>query len=295
MTEFSPFSSSDTAFPLEEARGLILGRDVSVYYGHNRVRAKLKHHHEQAQLVLTYEHAVAEISWMKGHEPRKEILREHSFCLIPPRVQHCCRWKPQAELVILYLEKHFFLQHVPMMPSDVLMASFRNLCRQDPVLWPLAEDLRALVKKSDAVTSASVASIGAALAARTLESHFQAGLVASEPAHVPLPESMLRKVSDYIETHLNGVLDGSVLAKTVGLSSDHFRRLFKRATGSTPTQYVAKARTQKALELLRSGDFRVSEAALQVGFSDQSHFNRYCRRFFGCPPRAVLKRVHKVS
>jgi len=294
VAEVIPFSSSDTAFPLEEARGLILGRDVSVYYGYNRVRGKLKHHHEQAQLVLTYEHAVAEVSWLKDNEPRTEIMREHSFCLIPPRLLHCCRWKPQAELVILYLEMHFFLQHVPMVPSDVLMASFRKLCHQDTLLWPLAEELRVLVKKSDGVTAASVASIGATLAARTLESHFQAGL-ANEPSDVALPESMLRKVTEYIEAHLDSDLDGSVLAKTVGLSSDHFRRLFKRATGTTPTQYVAKARTRKALELLRSGESRVSEVALQVGFSDQSHFNRYCRRFFGCPPRAVLSQARKSS
>lgn len=293
MANDTPYSS-DTAFPLEETRGLILGRDVSVYYGHNGIAGRANHHHEQAQLVLTYERAVAEISWRKGTETQTEILREHSFCLIPPRIPHCCRWKPQAELVILYLEKHFFLQHVPMMPSDVLVACFKRLCRQDTVLWPLAEDLRALVKKSVALNSASVASIGAALAARTLEVQFQEGLT-NEPANVALPESMLRRVSEYIEGNLGGDLDCPALAKKVGLSTDHFRRLFKCATGTTPTQFVAKARTQKALQLLQSGDFRVAEVALQVGFSDQSHFNRYCRRFFGCPPRAILKKTRVPS
>jgi AraC family transcriptional regulator len=289
-----PVAGSDTAFPLEETRGLILGPDVSVYYGHNRGRGKVDHHHEQAQMVLTYERGQAEISWRHENDAQKTVLRHHSFCLIPPLVPHNCRWKPHAELLILYLEKHFLLRHAPMLPGNVLIADFKRLSSFDVLLWPLAEELRALVRNNEAPSPRSVASLGATLAARTLEKHFEATL-ATEPAEVALPRSMLERVAEYIERHLSTELSVAELAKQVGLSSDHFGRLFKRATGTTPSEHVAKTRTKKAVELLRTGNYRVSEVALEVGFCDQSHFNRCCRRFFGCSPRMILQQASKLS
>jgi len=41
---------------------------------------------------------------------------------------------------------------------------------------------------------------------------------------------------------------------------------------------------EKAAELLRSGEYNVTEAALEVGYSSPSHFSQAFREMFGCCP-----------
>jgi AraC family transcriptional regulator len=100
----------------------------------------------------------------------------------------------------------------------------------------------------------------------------------------------LRKVMDYVESNLGERLSLDNLARQVHLSTHHFGKLFKASTGASPMQYVLRQRVQRALELLRTGNFRVAEVAIEVGFFDQSHLDRHCRKFFGAPPKVLLKR-----
>jgi len=57
-------------------------------------------------------------------------------------------------------------------------------------------------------------------------------------------------------------------------STFYFCKLFKRATGLTFTDYVARVRVEKAKPLLLDRDRRVSEIAYDVGFQSLTHFNR---------------------
>jgi AraC-like DNA-binding protein len=41
---------------------------------------------------------------------------------------------------------------------------------------------------------------------------------------------------------------------------------------------------EKAAELLRSGDYNVTEAALEVGYASPSHFSQAFHEAFGCCP-----------
>jgi AraC family transcriptional regulator len=94
----------------------------------------------------------------------------------------------------------------------------------------------------------------------------------------------------YIQAQLNADLTVSGIAQSVGLSSDHFTRLFKESTGQSPYRYVVEARVRKAKELLTTGKFTISEAAHHVGFVDQSHLTRHFKRVFGLPPKTLLSR-----
>jgi AraC family transcriptional regulator len=77
------------------------------------------------------------------------------------------------------------------------------------------------------------------------------------------------------------------LARHAALGVDRFAKLLKSATGMSPRQFLLKYRVGKALELLRTGEFRVAEAAYEVGFYDQSHLSWHCQKFFGFPPKSA--------
>jgi AraC family transcriptional regulator len=75
------------------------------------------------------------------------------------------------------------------------------------------------------------------------------------------------------------------LARGAGLSPYHFLRTFERLTGSTPHQYVLRARLREAARRLTSEPGKVVDIALDCGFGDVSNFNRAFRAEFGASPR----------
>lgn len=74
------------------------------------------------------------------------------------------------------------------------------------------------------------------------------------------------------------------LGRAVGCSPFHLSRTFSAATGMTIPQYTRQLRMERAAELLKSGKFNVTEAALEVGYSSLSHFSQAFHEIFGCCP-----------
>jgi len=99
-----------------------------------------------------------------------------------------------------------------------------------------------------------------------------------------LPPSVLRRVREYIEAHLENNVSLEVLAGIAGLSLSHFARAFKQSEGVAPHDYLMRRRVHRALELLAGTDLPVSAIACASGFSDQSHLARRFRQHFGITP-----------
>jgi AraC-like DNA-binding protein len=74
------------------------------------------------------------------------------------------------------------------------------------------------------------------------------------------------------------------LGRAVGCSPFHLSRTFSTVTGMTIPQYTRQLRMERAAELLKSGKFNVTEAALEVGYSSLSHFSQAFHEIFGCCP-----------
>jgi AraC family transcriptional regulator len=74
------------------------------------------------------------------------------------------------------------------------------------------------------------------------------------------------------------------LGREVGCSPYHLSRTFSREMGLTLPQYLRQIRMERAAELLKSGRFNVTEAALEVGYSSLSHFSHAFRETMGCCP-----------
>ncbi len=74
------------------------------------------------------------------------------------------------------------------------------------------------------------------------------------------------------------------LGRLVGCSSFYLSRTFSSEMGLTIPQYLRQVRLERAAELLRSGRFNVTEAAMEVGYSSLSHFSQAFHEHFGCCP-----------
>lgn len=81
------------------------------------------------------------------------------------------------------------------------------------------------------------------------------------------------------------------LAELCTMSETHFRRLFLRLTGVSPTEYRLHKRILRAKDLLTSGQFSISEISRETGFSDPSYFSRVFRAQTGMSPGEFRKEL----
>jgi AraC-like DNA-binding protein len=125
------------------------------------------------------------------------------------------------------------------------------------------------------------------------------GLLTNIPPTVALPQwtgglapRVLRRVQDYIDSHLSEDLELEQLALTAGLSLHHFARAFKKSVGVPPHQFVLQRRLTLARDLLSGTDRPIADIAITAGFSDQSHLARHFRQSFAVSPIA-FRRSHR--
>jgi AraC-like DNA-binding protein len=85
------------------------------------------------------------------------------------------------------------------------------------------------------------------------------------------------------------------IAGQCGLGVDRMNRGFKELFGRTTSQYLRDRRMEKARSLLASGDCNVTDACLQVGYSNLSHFAKLYRNYFGHSPVKDRKQFFPAS
>ena len=93
---------------------------------------------------------------------------------------------------------------------------------------------------------------------------------------------------EYIDTNFGEQISLESLSNVLNLNPSYFCRLFKKAIGSTFTEYLNFVRICKAEHLLKNGS-SIADAAYSVGFSSLSYFNRVFKKYKFCSPREYKK------
>lgn len=106
----------------------------------------------------------------------------------------------------------------------------------------------------------------------------------------------LRPAVEYIhENYREERISVEKLSKICKITPQYFHRLFLRAYGVTPHNYIENLRLQYARELLETGKRTVAEAAYSAGYENASNFTRSFRRRFGFSPTDFLSDQGKLS
>lgn len=109
----------------------------------------------------------------------------------------------------------------------------------------------------------------------------------NENKHIGTDIVYSKKISHiiyFINQHLNDPLTLDSLSKKFFVSKYHLTRQFKEYTGFSLHQYIIKKRLIEATLMLQQGR-SPTEAYLECGFSDYSHFSRSFKIEYGVSPK----------
>ena len=101
----------------------------------------------------------------------------------------------------------------------------------------------------------------------------------------------VKKVQDYIQSHLEEDMGLEELANLVGMNRFRLIRAFRKELGLTPHNYLVNRRVHRAKEQLMAGE-SLSRTALNSGFYDQAHFAKTFKKSVGVTPGQYAKACH---
>ena len=94
----------------------------------------------------------------------------------------------------------------------------------------------------------------------------------------------IARVRAVIDKNLHSTIHTSDLSAVARRSAAHFARSFKHTFGESPHAYVMRRRLEKACHLMITSSESLSQIALSVGFSDQSHMSKRFKQAIGQSP-----------
>lgn len=102
---------------------------------------------------------------------------------------------------------------------------------------------------------------------------------------IPECREEIERACAFLSAHYAERISLDQICDCAGLSRSTLLRAFTKSKGVTPYRYLETVRVGEAKKLLEKG-LSPLEAAMQTGFSDQSHFTSYFSRFIGLTPAA---------
>ena len=199
------------------------------------------------------------------------------------------------DCTILAVETHRALElvarHAPRDAEDPETPFRLGYGISSPRLARIHYELLALVRKGD--TTLVLDDALSALAQESVRAVY--GTVAAQRAPAP-STSTRRRRRDLVEAArmaIHNRLDAppglSELARAFDCSPFHLSHVFRQTMGVSLRRYVQQLRARIAADRLARGALDLTDLALDLGFTDHSHFTNAFRREWGLPPSRFRK------
>lgn len=98
---------------------------------------------------------------------------------------------------------------------------------------------------------------------------------------------------DFIEKELDGELHLHEVARVAGMSQWHFQRIFRAITSETLKSYIRSRRFGRAVERLRTTEWRILDIALAAGYESHESFSRAFKKVFDRTPQEYRRSPSK--
>ena len=99
----------------------------------------------------------------------------------------------------------------------------------------------------------------------------------------------------YVEENLTNNIDFTKLSRIAGCSEYHFRRMFSFLAGMPLGEYIRLRRLTMAATLLQTGDKKIIDIALEIGYESSDAFTKAFQNLHGVTPSQVRKNNARVK
>ncbi|MDB6094030.1 MAG: AraC family transcriptional regulator [Verrucomicrobia bacterium] len=290
----SPFSTSTLPVGSQHicALRLVEGRGASIAAGSVQPDVFPWHRHDEWLIAIQFGAAWSTVAWKCGDVSGiLDDARGDFVFLSPPGCSYQVTWRSAADLILLLAQRrfveHFFSSYVltasPIgMPLAAIAVAHQDMVR-------VCQQVRLLVAKPRPAQDWRLAGLGDNLSAIMFEAHTR--INEGEPLS-KVAIAVVGQVDAYILKQARGEkVPVEKMARALSMSGRNFRRVFNRATGRSPQEYVITKRLDAALLLLKSGNCTVEEAAEGAGFSSAGHLRRLVRKALGVTPSSLIPRA----
>ena len=97
----------------------------------------------------------------------------------------------------------------------------------------------------------------------------------------------IKRVIEYIESHLSEEITCESMASYANMNSNYFSRLFKNEIGLSFSDYIMRKRMSVATDLLGNSSYSIEEIARAIGIGSISYFYRAYKKITGNTPGDV--------
>jgi len=225
-----------------------------------------------------------------GESSERAVIGPGRICLTPGDASAYWQHSGNPEILQLYLRGSIYDA-----TTEELFGSPARLTPRFAVVDPLLEQLAIAVltalKDGGAEDRLYIETIAQLIGVHLARAHSSRSRARQPAPPDGLTPARIRRLLDYIEQHLGEDLSLEAMAAEVNLSPIYLARAFRSTVGEPPHQYVVRRRVEHARRLLAGTALSITEIALAVGFSSQSHLSNWFRRLVGVSP-AVYRKHH---
>lgn len=97
-------------------------------------------------------------------------------------------------------------------------------------------------------------------------------------------KEIVEKVKAFIHNNYAGEITVGELADKYAINPDYLSSVFKQETGKNIIRYLTELRIEKACQLLRDSQAKVSDISYSTGYNDRQYFNRVFKKITGMTP-----------
>jgi len=109
-----------------------------------------------------------------------------------------------------------------------------------------------------------------------------------EQAHPGMPYRTMLRILAYMDSNYNRNITAEDICREFAVSRSGLWRMFRQYMNQTPGEYLRRIRMENARYILEQGE-SVTDACMECGFTDCSHFIRLFREAYGVTPYQYKK------
>ena len=198
-------------------------------------------------------------------EHKERVCPEGSVFIVPPYVVHSVRQERNACLMSICIETDFIEKTDIETAARIVQELLKNVVGQN--IWGQ--------KKEEKLLNAL----------RMIYCYRDNGLKEMDTG--------IKLLADKIISHPEQELPIKTLAADIFVSRYYFIRKFKSSIGMTPHQFCIQNRIRKSQKLLDEKK-TISRIAVEMGFYDQSHFDKAFQKIVGISPSEYVRSKKQI-